>query len=167
MAVLIGLCTTWGSALCTVHRAVPRLSLHVRWDLVTAAWCSHVLRSTATGPSVTSAIEMWEHQFSTFCLPRRLFLQIHAHPFPAHLPRYLPLQEAFTQHPTASVKQSKALITLPQFASIALICKHATVYVFLLIVVDLLPPLEGKHPEDRNFVLFTAMSPKARPEPRT
>ena len=31
--------------------------------------------------------------------------------------------------------------------------KHAAVYTLFLTVVGLLPRLEGKHPEDRNFVL--------------
>lgn len=87
---------------------------------------------------MASAVEIGERQFSTFGLPRRLFLQIYSHPFPAHLPQHLSLQEAFTQHPTESVKPSQALIAVPRFAARAQVSKYTTVYTFFLMMVDLL-----------------------------
>lgn len=47
---------------------------------------------------------------------------------------------------------------LPQFASTALLSKHAVVYVVFLMVLGLLPSLEGKRLEDRNFLLVVLYS---------
>lgn len=153
MAVLLGLCTTCTSALCAVHRAVP------------ACLCTRPAQGPCDCSVMLSRSSLHSHRaFCDFCNRNVRALIFHFPPARKTSSKYTHILSphvcldlvCLSKRPSPNtlpqVWNSKALITLPRFAATVPISKHA-VYTVFLIVVGLLPRLEGKHPEDRNFVL--------------
>lgn len=143
--------TPAGTARCPCHRTAPTICAH------TVGPCDCSVTLSWSQPRGFVWLLVWKRNSTNFLLPAcpegssskdipisslhvRLDSHLSKRPSPIILPQV--------------VNSLKPLITLRLLVSAALSSNHITVHTFTVIAVSLLPPLEGRHPEDRSFILI-------------